>query len=166
MGLSDNSLSDDLQLVYESICESLPSHQAVIHQNTQCLNGSGSLFYLPVVVNGCETVTAMLDMGSMVCSMSEAVEQKLIAAGTLDSDVQQNLYIVLIGCGGQRVHPKRVCDLQLDGCTVSVPMLVVPGQIDELIIGTNVIKYLTRRFKEYDKYWKMVSEMPGPDIGG
>lgn len=61
MDLSENSLSDDLQSVYESVCESLPSHKTVILQNTQRLNGSDSLFYTPVVVSGCVTVTAMLD---------------------------------------------------------------------------------------------------------
>lgn len=168
MGLVDNSLSDDLQSVYESVCESLPSHQTVILQNTQRLNGSDSLFYTPVVVNGCVTVTAMLDTGSMACSVSEAVEMRLIAAGNLNSDVQQDLDIVLIGCGGKRVYPKRVCDLQLEvyGCTVTVPTLVVPGQVDEFIIGTNVIKYLTHKFKESDAYWKMISETTGPDVGG
>lgn len=90
MGLVDNSLSDDLQSIYESVCESLPSHQTVILQNTQRLNGSDSLFYTPVVVNGYVTVTAMLDTGSMACSVSEAVEKRLIAAGTLNSDVQQD----------------------------------------------------------------------------
>lgn len=107
-------------------------------------------------------------LGSMACSVSEAVEEKLIAAGTLSSDIEQDLDIVLIGCGGQRVRPKRVCDLQLEiyGCTVSVPTLVVPGQVDELIIGTNVIKYLTRKLKESDKYWEIISEMTGPNTGG
>lgn len=168
MSLSDNSLSDDLQSVYESICESLPGRQTVILQNTQRLKGSDSLFYTSVIVNGCEKVTAMLDTGSMACSVNEAVEQKLVAAGVLDSDVQQDLDIVLVGCGGQKVHPKRVCDLQLEvyGCTVIVPTLVVPGQVDDFIIGTNVIKYLTHRFKESDVYWKMISERTGPGVEG
>ncbi len=133
MGLSDKPYSDDLQSVYESVCESLPSHQTVILQNTQRLNGSNSLFYTPVVVSGCETVNAMLDTGSMACSVSEDLEQKLIAAGALNSDVQQNLDIVLIGCGGKRVYPKRLRDLQFEvyGCTVIVPTLVVPGQADD-----------------------------------
>lgn len=157
MGLSDNSLSDDPVSVYESFCEKLPSQYTVIFQNSQHLNGSDSLFYTPVVVNGCETVNAMLDTGSMACSVSEAVEQKLIAAGILDNDVQQDMDIVLIGCGGKRAYPKRLCDLELEvyRCKVIVPTLVVPGQVDELIIGTNVIKYLMRKFKESDKYWEI-----------
>ena len=142
MGLSDNTLSDDLQSVYESVCESVPS-QTVILQNTQRLNGLDSLFYTPVVLNECVTVNAMLDTGSMACSINEAVEQQLIAAGTLDSNIQQDTDIVLIGCGGVRVKPKRVCDLQFEiyGCTVIVPTLVVPGQVDELIVGEPLSKW-------------------------
>ncbi len=45
LGLGDNSLSDDLLSVYESVCESLPRRQTVIVQNTQHLNGGDSLFY-------------------------------------------------------------------------------------------------------------------------
>lgn len=111
---------------------------------------------------------AMLDTGSMACTVSEDVEKMLIAAGSLDCNVQQNTDVVLVGCGGKRVYPKRVCDLRLEvyGCNVVVPTLVVPGQVDDLIIGTNVIKYLTHRFKESDRYWEMVSEPGSPDDGG
>lgn len=156
----DNSLNDDLQSVYKLACESLPRDVTVILQNTQHLKGIDSLFYTPVVINECETVSGMLDTGSMACSINEVVEQRLIAAGILDPAENQEIDIVLVGCGGQRAHPKRICDLRLEvyGCAVVVPTLVVPGQVDELIIGTNVIKYLTHKFKESDKYWKMISE--------
>lgn len=118
-----NSLSDDLQSVYESACESLPSHATVIMQNSQRLKGSDSLFYTPVVINESETVSGMLDTGSMACSINEAVEQRLIAAGSIDSMDNQVLDVVLIGCGGQRAHPKRICELKLEvyGCEVMVP---------------------------------------------
>ena len=95
----------------------------------------------------------MLDTGSMACSVCEAVEQKNNVTGILDNDVQQDLDNVLIGCGGKRVHPKRLCDLQREayGCTVNVPTLV-PGQVDEFIIEKNVIKYLTHSFKDSDVF--------------
>lgn len=35
--------------------------------------------------------------------------------------------------------------------------------MDDLIIGTNVIKYLTHKFKESDKYWQMISENSNVD---
>lgn len=170
MGSDYDSLSyaPDLQSVYEAASESLPTHSRVIVQRMQCLNGSDSLFYTPVIVNGCITVKAMLDTGSMACTMSESVEKALMDAACLDCSVQQNVNIVLIGCGGKRVHPKGVCDVQLEvyGCKVIVPTLVVPGQEDELIIGTNVIKFLTHKLKATDKYWEMVSQPSCHDDGG
>lgn len=41
------------------------------------------------------------------------------------------------------------------------PTPIVPGQADELILGTNVIKYVIHRFKESDRYWEMVSRLNG-----
>lgn len=168
MGLINDSLSADLQSLYESMCDSSPSQQMVILQNTQRLNGNDNLFYTPVIVGGCETVTAMLDTGSMACSVSEDVERRLTAAGVLDCGAQQDLDIVLVGCGGHKVHPKRICNLQLEvyGCTVIVPTLVVAGQVDELILGTNVIKYLTHNSKNSGIYWKLISKATDIDNRG
>ena len=42
----------------------------------------------------------------------------------------------------------------------------VPGQIDDLIIGTNVIKFLTHKLKESDEYWKVVSTQGSSGVGG
>lgn len=47
-----------------------------------------------------------------------------------------------------------------------MPTLVVPEQVHEFIIGTNVIKYLTHKFKESEVYWQMISETTGPDVAG
>lgn len=38
-----------------------------------------------------------------------------------------------------------------------VPVLVVPGQRDDLILGTNVIKFLACRMKGDSDYWRLVS---------
>ena len=137
-------------------------------QNTSRLLTSDSLFYTPVVINESITVRAMLDTGSMACTISENIERKLTDAGSLDCDVKPNTDIVLVGCGGKLVYPKRVCDLRLNlyGCAVIVPTLVVPGQIDDLIIGTNVIKFLTHKLKESDEYWKVVSTQGSSGVGG
>lgn len=38
-----------------------------------------------------------------------------------------------------------------------IPVLVIPGQQDDLIIGTNVIKFLSHRMKGIDDYWRLIS---------
>ena len=169
MGVFSASLdhSLDLETMFESVKQSLPSTATVIMQNTSRVRTSDSLFYTPVVINGSTTVRAMLDTGSMACTINEDVERKLTEDGSLDCNVKSDTDIVLVGCGGKLVDPKTVCDLQFDlyGCTVVVPTLVVPGQVDDLIIGTNVIKFLTHKFKDSDMYWKVVSTQCSSDVG-
>ena len=77
-----------------------------------------------------------------MCIVSKAVKKMFIDAGSLVCNIQQNTDSILDWCGGKRVYPKRVCDLQLEvyGCKMTVPMLVLPCRVDELIIGTNVNK--------------------------
>lgn len=43
------------------------------------------------------------------------------------------------------------------GVKCIVPVLVVPGQRDELIIGSNVLKYLMHALKSNIDYWKLTS---------
>ncbi|KAG1930484.1 retrotransposable element [Pimephales promelas] len=38
-----------------------------------------------------------------------------------------------------------------------VPVLAVPGQTDDLILGSNAIKWLIQKMKETDGYWRLVS---------
>lgn len=170
MGSCNASLdrSFDLEVMFESVRQSLPGTATVIMQNTSRLHTSDSLFYTPVVINGTTTVRAMLDTGSMACTINEDVEKKLTETGSLDYDVKSNTDIVLVGCGGKLVYPKKVCDLQFDlyECAVIVPTLVVPGQIDELIIGTNVLKFLSHKLKDSEMYWKVVSTQSSSDIRG
>jgi hypothetical protein len=40
------------------------------------------------------------------------------------------------------------------GSSVSVPVLVVDGQRDELILGSNVIKHLIRELKMTGDFWE------------
>lgn len=42
-----------------------------------------------------------------------------------------------------------------------MPTLVVPGQRDDLILGSNVIKHLLHEMKGTDEYWKLVNNMDG-----
>lgn len=133
-------------------------------QNTQRVSSSDSLFYTPVMINKKITVSAMLDTGSMACTLNEIVADKLIESGALAGTVE-DIDIVLIGCGGKRVFPKGACDLKLEvyGCDLVVPTLIVPGQADDLILGTNVIKYVVHKLKQSDRYWEVISRPNGAD---
>ncbi len=48
-------------------------------------------------------------------------------------------------------------ELKVYGESCLVPVLVVPGQRDDLIIGTNVIKFLMHRMKISDLHWRILS---------
>jgi len=38
-----------------------------------------------------------------------------------------------------------------------VPTFVVPGQRDELLVGSNVIRPIIQKLKSTDKYWELIS---------
>lgn len=50
--------------------------------------------------------------------------------------------VVLVGCEGQQVNHKSEYELhiKLMNCKMLVPVLVMPGQTDDVIIVTNVLK--------------------------
>ncbi|KAK0134294.1 hypothetical protein N1851_030145 [Merluccius polli] len=57
-------------------------------------------------------------------------------------------------------------EMKLYGDSCIVPVLVVPGQRDDLIIGTNVIRFLIHQLKVTDDYWHLVySGNPFPECG-
>ncbi|KAL7839961.1 hypothetical protein SRHO_G00266190 [Serrasalmus rhombeus] len=95
----------------------------------------------------------------MACTLSEAAELKLIDAGAANETSRTDTDVILIGCGGSRVKPKCTIELNMEiyGCSISVPALVVRGQSDDLIIGTNVIKHILHRLKRDSQYWKVIS---------
>lgn len=170
MGVAENSLEVDtdfeaLFLSFKNLC---PDSQKVVFQNTQRIACSDTLFYTPVLINDSLTVSAMLDTGSMACTLSDSVVTKLREHGVLDTVTEKETDVIIIGCGGKRVFPKSVVELKLDvyGCDVIVPCLVVPGQDDDLILGTNVIKYLVHRLKGSDRYWELISTPSGPSSEG
>ncbi len=101
---------------------------------------------------------SMIDSGSMACTLNEEAECILREAGALVGEPQSAERIVLVGCGGKQTHPKCVYDLTLNvyGVKCIVPVLVVSGQRDELIIGSNVLKHLMRVMKGNDSYWKLI----------
>lgn len=95
----------------------------------------------------------------MAFTLNEEADHRLIEAGSLLGEPQPAEQIMLIGCGGKQTHPKCMYDLTLNihGVKCNVPVLVVPGQRDELIIGSNVLKHVMRIIKSNDIYWRLIS---------
>lgn len=104
---------------------------------------------MDVVLENTLSVRGMIDCGSMACTLSPVALSKLQEAGvvfmTPDGLVTPS-DVVLVGCGGLRTQPSSLVDINMTvyGCTVLVPTLVVDGQIDDPIVGSNVIKYLRK----------------------
>ncbi len=147
---------------YEDVRQSIENNADglnMVYQNTHVIGGQDSLFYTPVTIGEKVTLGAMLDSGSMACTLSDTAEMKLRKAGVVDSSSELSTDVVLVGCGGLHVKPKSVFNLTMEvyGLKMIVPTLVVPGQHDELIIGTNVIKHILRHFKQCEGFWRAVS---------
>ncbi|KAI7799059.1 hypothetical protein IRJ41_016640, partial [Triplophysa rosa] len=114
----------------------------------QTLEVFDKLFYAPVCIDDKFQMMGMLDSGSMACTFN---------ALPMPTPLPQE--IMLIGCGGKATKPKCMYEVELkvygERCLVHV--LVVLGQRDDLIIGTNVIKFLMHRMKISDDYWRILS---------
>uniref|UniRef100_A0AAV2KT76 ribonuclease H n=1 Tax=Knipowitschia caucasica TaxID=637954 RepID=A0AAV2KT76_KNICA len=119
-----------------------------IVQNVQRLQQHDDLFYEIVTLSGRVKVSALLDSGSMACTLSASLVPQLLQEGVINPTFQDT-DVVLIGCGGSRTLPVGVCDLNLEmyGCSVVVPTLVVNGQSEDLIIGSNLLRYVISRLK-------------------
>nr|XP_023676939.1 uncharacterized protein LOC111848834 [Paramormyrops kingsleyae] len=120
---------------------------------------SSELFYTPVLVGGEVTLRGLLDSGSMSCTLSEEAERKLRAAGALPSAQLIPGNVVLVGCGGKTAYPKCFYDLEIEvyESKFVVPTLVVPGQRDDFIVGTNVIKSVLQIMRKRKEYWELIS---------
>lgn len=151
-------MEDDMS-VYEECCKSACTNSAVLFQNTMKLEKADSFFYTTVILNDQVTVKALMDSGSMACTINEETECELLSTGLLIQPDQSHLDVLLVGCGGVKVKPKATHQLKMDvyGQLVSVPTLVVPGQRDQLILGTNVIKYLLTQLRKTPSYWKVMN---------
>lgn len=149
----------DAESVYASVRDSCNDSEVVIYQNVHRVGRSDSLFYTSVDMGGTVKLGGMLDSGSMACSISEAAEMKLREAGVITDQKLIDVNVILVGCGGLRVKPKCAYDVEMEvyGCKMLVPTLVVPGQYDDLILGTNVIKRILHQSKLCESYWKTVS---------
>ena len=161
MGGSAEALTrkPDLLSIYSANCQLLPADQVPILIGSQKLEGSSELFYAPVLVSGKVTLRGMLDSGSMSCTLSEEAEKKLQAAGVLPSAQPIPGNVVIVGCGGKTTYPKCFYDLEVEvyESKFIVPTLVVPGQRDDFIIGTNVIKPVLRDMRKRKDYWRLLS---------
>uniref|UniRef100_A0A3B3HW18 Gypsy retrotransposon integrase-like protein 1 n=1 Tax=Oryzias latipes TaxID=8090 RepID=A0A3B3HW18_ORYLA len=170
MGHTGNTLRNtvDPYAVYVNCCESLSDKKTVIFVGSQRVDQACELFYTPVSVGNRAVLRGMLDSGSMSCTISEEAESKLQSFGvvlTLKS-VPEN--VVMVGCGGLLTRPKCIYNLDLEvyGFRFEVPTFVVPGQRDELIIGTNVLRPVIQKMKCDPKYWELISSRtsdPGCD---
>jgi len=150
----------DLESVYKSVCEEYSSQCTVVLQNTQKLQPYDDLFYTSVIIGEKVEARAMLDTGSMACTMSSRIIPQLLSTGVLSNLSLAPTDVVLVGCGGTRTNPLGVCELDMNvyGCHVTVPTLVVKGQSDDLILGSNLLKHLILQLRSSSEFLKSVSE--------
>lgn len=87
--------------------QKLNESNTIIIQDTHRVKTSDSLFYTFVKVEDKVTLGAMLDSGSMACSLSEVALQSLINAGIVLSH-QESTDVVFVGCGCARVKPTSI----------------------------------------------------------
>lgn len=161
VGMKDTTLEcgEDLKEIYANVCKAMPDDCTVIIQNIHRVEAFGELFHAPVTINGSVQLKGLLDSGSMACTISEVEEQRLLSENILTEQQEMTQRIVLVGCGGVKVSPKCMYDMELElyGIKCMVPVLVVAGQKDEIIIGTNLLKYVVHQMKKDDTYWKLIS---------
>ncbi|KAJ8341924.1 hypothetical protein SKAU_G00342150 [Synaphobranchus kaupii] len=150
---------EDPEQLYVNACTAVPEGVTVVMQNTQKIQPFSELFYAPVIVNSQFQLKGMLDSGSMACTFSEVAEQKMQEENILSESKPIETQVVLIGCGGKQTKPKCAyeVELQVYGVKCVVPVLVVPGQHDDLILGTNVLKHIMHQMKNSDEYWRLIS---------
>lgn len=70
--------------------------------------------------------------------------------------------------GGLGTNPKCAFDIEMGVycCKMLVPTLVIPGQHDDIILGTNVIKWILHESELHDSYCITFSgPCPTPDPG-
>ena len=126
--------------------------------NRHRLEKSGCLFYTDVCSAGGAQLKAMIDIGSMSCSISEAAAARIVQhCPDLNSSPADD--IVVVGAGGHHVYPKAVYDLEvvIYGFKLLIPTLVIPGQTDDMIVGSNAIKQLIHLMKKSEDYWRLLA---------
>ena len=94
----------------------------------------------------------------MSCSLSEAAASRLLLqCPDLKSSPADD--IVVVGAGGHHVYPTAIYDLEvvIYGFKLFIPTLVIPGQVDDMIVGSNAIKLLIHLMKKSDDYWRLLA---------
>lgn len=74
----------------------------------------------------------------MTCTLSEQAEQKMISENILSGPIPLTQEVVLGSEGTRKPKCMYGVEIKLYGESCIAPILVVPGQRDDLIIGTNV----------------------------
>lgn len=145
---TSDSSDDDCETLYINYSSKIPPQKTLIVQAPQRLSKTDSLFYTDVTVGGKYFLKALVDSGSMACTISEEAEAKLSSCLT-DLDKKPAADFVIVGCGGHVVTPSALYELTLTvfDFNVIIPVLVVPGQSDEMILGSNAIRWLISQMK-------------------
>lgn len=159
MGTQNETLSSNMEQHYIKACAAAPAGAGVIVQNTQRLESYDELFYTPGKINDSIEVQGMLDSGSMACTLSEKAELEMLNKKMLSDPIHLTQEVVLVGCGGTLSKAKCMYEVQMKLYEQSciVPVLVVPGQCDDLIIGSNVIRFLMCQLKVTPNYLHLLS---------
>lgn len=149
MGMNETLVRDPENQYVDACLAAFDSTCVIYAQNIQKIKAFDDLFYISVIVNNGFHLRGMLDTGSMSCTLSEAAEQKLLDDDAVLDEKPLPENIILVGVGGRTAKPKclyEVC-MTLYGVNCRVPLLVVPGQHDDLILGTNLIKHIVSQMK-------------------
>lgn len=148
MELCCNSSGEaDIESVYYSFCDSVDNTKTVVFQNSMEVKPSRSLFYASVLLEDKVELQGMLD-SPMATTLRVDVVPQLRYAGVLNQDILSSSDIVLVSCGGKQTSPDGVIMLQGYGVSFRFPVLIVSGQKDSIILGTNVLKPLINRMKQ------------------
>lgn len=138
---------DDYKSTYRSFSSTASSNMTVVFQGLHKVQKADSLFYTTVSAANV-TLKAMVDNGSMACTLSEAAEACLLQHNhDLRKCPADN---IIIGCGGHQVTPKAIYDVDIVvyDCKMVIPMLVVPGQSDDMILGSNATKKILEQMRK------------------
>lgn len=136
----------------------MPTNKTVIFQGTRRIQRSDSLIYTTVTAAGV-SLKAMIDSGSTGCTLSEPAVERL-----LQHNPDMRRYsaddVVIIGCGGHQVTPSAAYDVEVEvyDCKMVIPVVVVPGQTDYMILGSNAIKTIIQLMRKAVSYWRLMSE--------
>ena len=134
---------DDIETLYDSYSNVVAPEKTLIMRGLHRLSKTDSFFYTDVTTGNGDVLRALVDSGSMACTLSEAAGMKL-SQSTPNITKNSAEGYVIVGCGGHLVTPCAMYDLTVSvyGYRVIVPVLVVPGQTNDMILGSSAIKWL------------------------